>query len=150
MSDECPISRNLTVKQAGFFAAAEREGYTLGVLASHTGISPETLRSYIDKPSRKASLMPLVAFIKLSRVPGLPAHVLGLLIEDAGYDLAPRDPARTDWLRYAEKLAGFTAKVFRFQSSDNHIDHREDIELREDVLEIISESQGALAARTSG
>lgn len=150
MSDDCPISRNLTVKQAAFFAAADREGFSLGVLASHMGISVETLRSYIDKPSRKASLMPLVTFIKLSRVPGLPTHVLGLLVEDAAFDLAPRDPLRTNWLALGERMSSFCAKVLRFQSSNNHIDHREEVELCEDVLGIISESQGALAARAKG
>lgn len=146
MHDECPIERNLRqVKQAAFFRAADRAGFSVGVLASETGISRATLDSYIATPSRpKPSIMSLAVFVKLASVRDLPPHVTSLLIDDCGLDLVARDPARTNWLTLGEKMSAFTTKVFRFQATGNHIDHREDAELREDVIEIISESHGAL------
>jgi hypothetical protein len=148
MHDECPIERNLRhVKQAAFFRAADKAGFSIPILAAETGISRATLDSYLPMPSRpKPAIMSLAVFVKLAAVKDLPPHVTALLIDDSGLDLVAREPSRTNWLALAEKMCGFGGKVLRFQSTGNHIDHREEAELREDVIEIISEGQGAIAA----
>jgi hypothetical protein len=147
MADECPIERNLRfVKQAAFFRAADRAGFSIGVLASEIGVPRSTLDSYLPMPSRpKPAVMSLAMFVKLAGVPNLPSHVSALLIEDCGLDLVPRDPSRASWLQLAEKMCTFGSKVLRFQATGNHIDHREEAELREDVAEIIAEGHGAIA-----
>ncbi len=144
MRDDGAIERNLVVKQAAFFRAAAKRGFSAAVLAEETDIPATTLASYVDKPSRKASLMPLAVFVKLARVPEMPAELLSILIEDSGHDVVPHDPARACWLELGEKASSFAAKVFRYQATGGHIDHREDADLREDMRELVAEGQGAI------
>lgn len=145
MRDDGQIERNLMVKQETFFRKAGERGFTIAVIAAETDIPGPTLGSYVDKPSRKASLMPLAAWIKIARIPNFPTDLLSMLIEDSGHDAVPRDPQRADWLRIGERATRFASKVFRYQATGNHIDHREDADLREDLREIVAEGQGAIS-----
>lgn len=146
MRDECPVERNLRVKQGAFFRAAAKAGFGIALLAEEIGEHRSTLDSYIEKPSRpRPSIMSLAMFIKLASVPSLPPHIAALLIEDSGLDLVSRDPQRANWLALGAKAAAFSSKVCAYQASDNHIDHREDADLRNDIIEIISDGQGAVA-----
>lgn len=144
MRDDGAIERNLAVKQQTFFRKAADRGFTVGVIAAETDIPATTLGTYIDKPSRKASLMPLAAFIKIGRIADFPADLLSLLIEDSGHDAVPHDAERADWLALGEKAASFASKVCRYQSTGGHIDHVEAEDLREDVREIVAEGQGII------
>ena len=145
MRDEDPISRNLKAKQGLFFSACEKRGLTIAAMAAAVDMSDDTLRSYKPTPSREPSQMPLSAFIRLSRE--VPADLMSILIEDSGHNLAPIDPAASDWLGLGMRAARFASKVCEFQATGGHIDHREATELREDMLIIISEGHGAVVGK---
>ena len=144
MRDEDPICRNLKVKQDAFFRAAEREGFTLAVLSADTDIPVGTLASYRSTQAREPSIMSLATFVKLAAV--VPPRLSSLLIEDSGKLVAARDGQDATWLRLGERAGAFAAKVCRFQSTDGHIDHREDADLRADMIEILTEGHGAIGA----
>lgn len=142
MRDEDAICRNLKAKQGLFFTACERRGLTIPAMAAAAEIAEPTLRSYKPVPSRETSAMSLWAFIRLARI--VPPDLMSLLIEDSGHQLAAIDPAAANWLALGAKAAKFASKVCEFQATGGHIDHREQAELREDVLIIISEGHGAV------
>lgn len=145
MRDEDTITRNLKVKQGAFFISCESEGLTMGVLAATSGIPIDTLRSYRPTRSREASVMGLTVYVKLLRaLPSNLLHLGSLLIEDSGCVVASADTQAANWLAIGERACAFGAKVFRYQASDNHIDHREDADLREELLTIVSEGHGVL------
>lgn len=151
MREEDPICRNLAIKQDAFFRACEREGFTMGVLATETGIPLSTLSSYRPTNARpQPALMALATFVKLGRVPNMPAHLLSLLIEDSTFVAARTDAQTSAWLAMGERACAFGAKVMRYQASDNHIDHREDADLRTDMIEIISEGHGMVGMPRPG
>ena len=143
MRDEDAICRNLKVKQGVFFTACEKRGYTVAGMAAAAEISEPTLRSYKPGTAREPSAMGLWALIKLAKA-GIPTDLLSILIEDSDLSLTAIDPAAADWMRLAARTANFASKACAFQASDNHIDHREAAELREDMLIIISEGRGAV------
>ena len=144
MRDEDTIQRNLEAKQAAFFLGCEKRGLTLAALGEVLDVSSSTLSAYRPTRARpKPSLMPLALFIRIARCDAVPTELANLLIEDSGHQLAPIDAVQTDWLTLGERAAGFAAKVCKFQATGGHIDHREDAELREDILIIVSEGQGA-------
>lgn len=139
--DTCPVSRSCISRQDRVLRlAASREGSSFAMLAAETGIPEPTLRSYTDRPSRPAQMMPYSAVVKLLRA--LPDDLADLLIEESGYALKPRDTADKDWLGFAERTATFSAKVLRYQSTDGMIDHREDADLTNEARELASHAQG--------
>lgn len=144
MRDDGAIERNLIIKQATFFRKAGERGFTVAVIEAETGIPGPTLSSYVDKPSRKASLMPLAAWIKIAAIPNFPTDLLSLLIEDSGHNAVRRDAEQASFLDLGERAGSFAAKVCRFQATGGHIDHGEKAELIEDLREFAAEAQGAI------
>ncbi|CAN5574007.1 hypothetical protein BH10PSE14_BH10PSE14_06400 [soil metagenome] len=143
MRDDCPISRNLEVKQGLFFSACEKRGLSIAAMAAAADMSASTLGSYRPSSKRVPSLMPLTVFVKLARE--VPADLMNILIEDSHHHLTAIDPGTANWLGLGMRAARFASKVCEFQATGNRIDHREDAELREDMLIIISEGNGAVA-----
>ena len=149
MLDVEAISRNLAVKQDAFFRAAKREGYTFAVLSADTGIPTGTLESYRSTPSRpKPAIMGLAMFVKLAGATRKHPHLASLLIEDSGCVIATAEPQATEWLALGERMCAAGAKIFRYQASDNHIDHREDADLCAEMIEIVSEGHAMLGRRS--
>jgi hypothetical protein len=142
MRDEDPIRQNLETKQDLFFRACAKRGLTIAGMAAAAGIEAGTLGTYKPTHGRKASLMPLWAFIRLAGF--VPTDLMSILIEDSGHQLAPIDPQAADWLGLGARAGAFASKVCEFQATGGHIDHREAAVLREDMLVIISEGQGAV------
>jgi len=147
MSEVEMISRNLAVKQHAFFHAAKGEGYSKAVLSIETGIPASTLDSYCTTGSRKPAIMPLDNFVKLISATRKHPHLASLLIEDSGCVIASTDPQATEWLALGERMCAAGAKIFRYQASDNHIDHREDADLCAEMIEIVSEGHAMLGRR---
>jgi hypothetical protein len=144
MRDDGAIERNLILRQATFLRKAAERGFSIALIETETGIPATTLASYIDKPSRKASLMPLSAFIKIAAIDNFPDDLLSLLIEDSKHDVIRRDAEASSFLELGAKAGSFAAKVCQFQATGGHIDHAEKAELIEDLREFVSEGQGAI------
>jgi hypothetical protein len=116
---------------------AKKRGITLSLLSAETDIPEPTLRAYANGTNG----LSWQNAKKLIRA--LPADLGSLLIEDTGYRLAPIEARGASWLALGERMAQFTGKILHFQGTGGGIDPREHAELREDVLVIISEGQGA-------
>ena len=147
MRDDDAICRNLKVKQHAFFAAAEREGYSLGVLSAETGIPVSTLGSYRTTNARVPAVMGLATFIKLTAATRKHPQLASLLIEDSGCVIASSEPQAAEWLALGERLCATGAKIMRYQASDGHIDHIEDADLCADMVEIVSEGHTMIGRR---
>ena len=141
MRDECPVARSCIEKQARVLQLAERRGISLSLLAAQTEIPEPTLRCYIDKPSRAASMMPWSAMVKL--IKALPDDLANLLIEDTGYILKPREAKERDWMGLAAEASGFVSKVCKCQQS-GHIDHRAEIELVGELRHLVADAEAEL------
>jgi hypothetical protein len=147
MRDEDQILRNLEAKQNAFFAGCERRGLSLSALSAALDISISTLSGYrFTKGKPKPAMMPLALFIKIARCDVIPTDLANILIEDSGHQLIAIDPVQTDWLHLGALTAQFSAKVCEYQATGGHIDHREDADLREEMLIIVSEGNGAISA----
>lgn len=145
MREEDPILRNLETKQAAFFTGCERRGLTLSTLAAALDVPLPTMSGYRFTAAKpKPALMPLSLFIKIARCDAIPTELANILIEDSGHQLIAIDPVKTDWLRLGALTGQFASKVCEFQATGGHIDHREDAELREEILTIVSEGNGAI------
>jgi hypothetical protein len=150
MRDDDTILRNLEAKQAAFFLGCEKRGLSLTALAVMLDAPIATLSSYrATRAKPKPALMSLALFIKIAGCEDIPTDLANLLIEDSGHQLAPIDGTRTDWLPLAARTAAFASKVCQFQDTGGHIDHREEAQLREDMLIIISEGHGAVTGAGS-
>lgn len=145
MPNSDQVSSNLKLKQDAFFNATKREGMTLAWWSAETGISVDTLRTYLVSERREPAIMSLATFIKLvAALPGQYRHFASLLIEDSGCFISQSDPRGAAWLELGEKACAFGAKVMRYQASDNFIDHVEAGDLRTDLIEFVTVGTGAL------
>jgi hypothetical protein len=143
MRDDCPVSRNCIVKQAAVLRLAEARGHSIALLSAETQIPEPTLRSYIDKPSRPASLMSFAVVVKLLRA--LPADLAQLLLEDSGYQLVPAQCSEKDWPGLAKRASDLSSMVLDALSSGGRIDHREDAKLTDAARELAAEAEAMTA-----
>ena len=142
MFDRDQAERNLVVKQAAFFTACAARGYSVAVLSVETGIPVSTLASYIDKPSRKAAILPLSVFNCLARK--VPADIASLLIEDSEHRLCPFDSVESNWAAVASDVAGLVSDICSAQA-DGRVDHVEALRLKEHSRRVIGSLQGVVA-----
>lgn len=131
---------NVRVAQETFFFAASKRGFTRQILAERSGISTDTLGIYCGTRERKASIMSLAKVRRLVAV--VPLEVGSILLDGTGVHLVADDPRRAGWLSIADRMASFAAKVCRYQATGPGIDHREEADLREDIITIIAEGEG--------
>lgn len=144
MRDDTAVQRNLIIKQGAFFLAAASRGYSIATLSAVLGVSASTLSSYIDKPSRKASQMPLSLFIRIAGIKEL-TDLASMLIEDSDHRLCPLDPTLTNWDGLAAEAAGLVQEVC-LARADGNINHQEDARLRARTRKLIADAQGAVGA----
>ena len=145
MRDGDQIVRNLEAKQAAFFAACDKRGLSLSALAAALDAPISTLSGYRPTNAKpKPALLPLEMFIRIAACEVIPTDLANVLIEDSGHQLIAVDPVKTDWLRLGALTAQFSSKVCEYQATGGHIDHREDADLREEILIIVSEGNGAI------
>lgn len=139
--DDSADDEYVRIKQDTFFLACDRRGYSRVDLAERSGISADTLRIYVTVPSRpKSSIMSLAMVRRLIRA--VPAELGSILIDGTGVHLVADDPKPAGWLTLAERMSGFVGKVLRYQATGPGIDHREEADLREDIITIIAEGEG--------
>lgn len=142
MRDDCPVSRNCIEKQTRVLRLAEARGISIALLSAETGIPDQTLRSYVDKPSRPASLMSWAVLVKLLKA--LPDDLANLLMEDSDYVLKPREAKDRNWMGLAAEASGFASKVCAKCRDSGRVDHRAEIELVDELRHFVADAEAEL------
>jgi hypothetical protein len=125
MTDTRGTEQETKARQAELFRLAERDyGLTLSALATETGLSETSLKSYALSNIFARAKMPLWVFVRLCKV--IPEDVTSIMVEPADKCILPLLPQDDDLDKLTAEAVEFAADKLRREADGVicHIDRK--------------------------
>lgn len=143
MPDNSRTDQETLAKQRELFRLADhRHGLSLEVLASETGVSLTTLKSYNNSNIFARAKMPLAVFVKLCRV--IPDDCTSIVLADAGKHVGSNEGGDGDLDALGREASHFVSEKLDAEA-DGVVTHIEKSKLKDRAQRVAAVARKAAA-----